>query len=45
MDLLLERGEFCSTAEATREHYACVHAVFGGADVGITTEFRGRMEV
>ena len=34
-----------STAEATREHYACVHAVFCGmklADPGITAEPRGR---
>ena len=30
MDTQLEHGEPCSTAEATREHYACVHAVFGG---------------
>ena len=40
----LEHGETCSTAEATRGHYACVHAVVGGlkvADPGITTEPRG----
>ena len=37
----LEHGETCSTAEATRGHYACVHAVLGGltlADPGITAE-------
>ena len=43
----LEHGETCSTAEATRGHYACVHAVFGGlklADPGITMEPRGLTE-
>ena len=41
LDPQLEHGETCSTAEATRGHYACVHAVLGGetlADPGITTE-------
>ena len=45
LDSHLEHGETCSTAEATRGHYACVHAVFGGlqlAEPGITTEPRGR---
>ena len=40
----LEFGETCSTAEATRGHYACVHAVVCGmklADLGITTETGG----
>ena len=40
----LEHAETCSTAEATRGHYACVHAVVCGmklADQGITTEPRG----
>ena len=40
-----EHAETCSTAEATRGHYACVHAVVCGvqlADPGITTERRGR---
>ena len=40
----LERGGTCSTAKATRGHYACVHVVVGGlklADPGITTEPRG----
>ena len=43
LDPQLEYGETCSTAEATRGHYACVHAVLGGlklADLGITTEPR-----
>ena len=42
-DPQLEHAETCSTAEATREHYACVHAVVCGmklADPGITTEPR-----
>ena len=30
LDSQLEHGESCSTAEATRGHYACVHAVLGG---------------
>ena len=37
-------AETCSNAEATRRHYACVHAVVCGmklADPGITTEPRG----
>ena len=41
LDPQLEHGETCSTAEATRGHYACVHAALGGlklADPGITTE-------
>ena len=41
LDRQLEHGETCSTAEATRGHYVCVHAVLGGlelADPGITTE-------
>ena len=40
LDHQLEHGETCSTAEATRGHCACVHAVLGGlklADPGITT--------
>ena len=40
----LEHAETCSTAEATRGHYACVHAVVCGmnlADPGITTRPRG----
>ena len=43
----LEHGETCSTAEASRGHYACVHAVLGGlrlTDPGITTEPRGLTE-
>ena len=39
LDPQLEHGETCSTAEATRGHYACVHAVLGGlrhVDPGIT---------
>ena len=39
----LGHGETCSTAEATRGHYACVNAVVCGlklADPGITTEPR-----
>ena len=30
LDAQLEQVEACSTAEATREHYACVHAFLGG---------------
>ena len=44
LDPQLKHGETCSTAEATRSHYACVHAVLGGlklADPGITAEPRG----
>ena len=47
LDSQLEHGETCSTAEATRGHYACVHAVLGGlrlADPGINTEPRGLVE-
>ena len=47
LDSQLEHGETCSPAEATRGHYACVHAVLGGlklADAGITTEPRGLTE-
>ena len=43
LDPQLELRETCSTAEATRGHHACVHAVLGGlkpADAGITTEPR-----
>ena len=43
LDSQVEHGETCSTAEATRGHCACVHAVSGGvklADPGITTEPR-----
>ena len=43
LDPLLEHAESCSNAEATRRHYACVHAVVCGmklADPGITTEPR-----
>ena len=39
----LEHAETCSTAEAARGHYACVHAVVCGmklADPGITSEPR-----
>ena len=46
-DPQLEHGETCSTAEATRQHYACAHAFLGGlklADPGITTEPRGLTE-
>ena len=41
LDLQLEHGENCSTAEDTRSHHACVHAMLGClklADPGITTE-------
>ena len=44
LDTQLEHRESCSTAEATRGHYACVHVFFQGlrlADPGITTEPRG----
>ena len=44
LDPQLEHGETCSTAEATRGHCACVHAVVCDvklADLGITTERRG----
>ena len=44
LDPQFEHGETCSTAEATRGHHACVHAVLGGlllADPGITTQPRG----
>ena len=44
LDPQLEHGKTCSTAEATRGHHACVHAVVCGlklADPGITTEPRG----
>ena len=44
LDPQLEHAETCSTAEATRVHNACVHAVVCGmnlADPGITTEPRG----
>ena len=47
LDPQVEHGELCRTIEATLEHYACVHAVFGGvrlADPGITTEPRGLTE-
>ena len=43
IDPQLERAETCSTTEATRGHYACVHAVVCGlklADPGITSEPR-----
>ena len=46
LDPQLEHGETCSTAEATRGHYGCVHAVLSGlklADPG-TTEPRGLTE-
>ena len=39
LDPQLEHAETCSTAEATRGHYECVHAVVCGmklADPGIT---------
>ena len=47
LDPHLEHGETCSTAEATRGHSACVHAMLGGlklADPGVTTEPRGLTE-
>ena len=43
LDLQLEHAETCSTTEATRRHYACVHAVVCGmkiADPGMSTEPR-----
>ena len=48
LDPQIEHGEICSTAEASRGHYACVHAVLGelklADDPGITTEPRGLTE-
>ena len=47
LDSRLEHGETCSTAVATRGHYACVHAVWGKLRLGdprITTEPRGLTE-
>ena len=44
LDPQLEHSETCSNAEATRGHYACVHAMVCGmklADPGITAELRG----
>ena len=44
LDAHLEHSETCSTAEATRGHYACVRAVVEGlklADPAVTTEPRG----
>ena len=44
LDPQLEHAEICSTAEATRGHYACVRAVIDGirlADPGATTEPQG----
>ena len=44
LDTYLEHSETCSTAEATRGHYACVRAMVHGlrlADPAITTEPRG----
>jgi hypothetical protein len=44
VDTKLEHSELCSTAEATRGHYACVRALVDGlrlADPGVTTEPRG----
>ena len=44
LDRQLEHTATCSTAEATRVHFACVHAVVCGmklADPDITTECRG----
>jgi hypothetical protein len=44
LDTHLEHSETCSTAEATRGHYACVRAVVDGvrlADPAVTTEPRG----
>ena len=41
LDPQLEHAETCSTAEATREHHACVHASVCGmklADPGITAD-------
>ena len=39
----VETRRTCSNAEATREHFACVHAMVCGkklADLGIATELR-----
>ena len=47
LDPQRKHGETCSTAQATRGHCACVHAVSGGlklADPCITTEPRGHTE-
>ena len=47
LDPQRKHGETCSTVQATRGHYACVHAVSGGlklADPCITTEPRGHTE-
>ena len=44
LDPQLEHAETCSTAEATRGHYACVRSLVEGfrlADPGVTTEPRG----
>jgi hypothetical protein len=44
LDAHLEHSETCSTAEATRGHYACVRALVDGlrlADPAVTTEPRG----
>ena len=44
LDPKLRHSELCSTAEATRGHYACVRALVSGlrlADPGVTTEPRG----
>ena len=44
LDAHLQHSETCSTAEATRGHYACVRALVNGlqlADPAITTEPRG----
>ena len=44
LDAYLELSETCSTAEATRGHYACVRAVVDGiklADPAVTTEPKG----
>ena len=44
---LHRRGEICSSAEATRGHCACVHALLGSlklAEPGVTTEPRGHTE-
>ncbi|CAK0905100.1 unnamed protein product, partial [Prorocentrum cordatum] len=44
LDPQLEHSEVCPTAEATRGHYACVHALVDGlrlADAAVTTEPRG----
>ena len=44
LDSRLEHSETCSTAEATRGHYACVRALVEGfrlADPGVSTEARG----